>query len=107
MMQNAIKQLSQPQILALLHWAIAAVLGLLSAIVGIGGWILRNVFRIANKKTTDALAKLDKIEEATTVAATNHLATIEKETLKHTEILTDLKVGQAEMNGRIGTLCDI
>jgi|SRR5208337_5050517 len=102
-----VHDLSQANTLTLLHWAVLCISSLLSVIIALGVFIVRKALRVAADKTTDALAKLDRIEDVTTNQAENHLATIEKESVKTNVLLDEIKIGQAEMSGKISTLVEI
>jgi membrane protein required for beta-lactamase induction len=102
-----LNHLSHDDIVTLLHWAVLCVTTLLSILIGLGTWVMRKAFKIAADKTADALQKLDKIEQATVVQATNHLEHIETESVKTNDILGRMEISQAEMSGKISTLCDI
>ncbi len=99
--------LSHDDVVTLLHWAVLCITSLLSILAGLGTFIVRKALKAAADKTTDALAKLDRIEQATTVATANHLAHIETESVKTNSLLEVVIKEQSETNGSIKTLVEI
>ena len=99
--------LSHDDVVTLLHWAVLCITTLLSILIGLGTFIVRKALKVAAEKTTEALEKLDRIDQTVHIQSENHLATIEKESIKTNNLLDDIKTGQAEMCGKISTLVEI
>ncbi len=86
-------------------YAIASVL--LTSLTGLGWIVIKRVVATLKKDWDEALEKLTTIENITCVQAENHLYTIQTESVKQTNLLTEMNEKQAENNGKLGVLIDI
>lgn len=82
--------------IALLKWVIGVLSSGLFALVG---WAVRRMWSSASDEWTRVTSRLERIETIQGVTAENHLTTIQTNTAKTVEVLEDMKVGQAELNG--------
>lgn len=77
--------------------------GLLALVV----WLLKNLFSNIKDAWNGAITTLNRIDETSRVANSNHLVHIQESTTKTNEILEAMRLGQVETNTLLKTFIDL